>query len=78
MNLNYNFSMLERLEHEFRAKKHTHALKTILLLFVYSSFLSFIVSFQHIKSSKCTKLFSVISPIHLYYNHHIVEPLWHE
>jgi hypothetical protein len=57
MNLYYNIYVLEPLGHRLRAKMNTNALETMLILFVYSSFLSFVTSFKHIKLSKCTKLF---------------------
>jgi hypothetical protein len=43
--------------HELRIKMNTNALNIILLLLVYSSFLSFEAPLQHIKSSKYIKLF---------------------
>jgi hypothetical protein len=38
----------------------------------------FWTSFQHIKSPKNTKLFLIKSHIYLYYNYHVLKPLWHE
>jgi hypothetical protein len=75
MDLYYNIYVLEPLEYELCTTMNTNALKTILLMFVYSMFLSFVASFQHKKPPKCTKLFSMMSPIHLYRNHYVVEPL---
>jgi hypothetical protein len=43
---------------------------------VYSSFLSFVTSFQHVKSLKYTKLLWIMFLIHAHPNHYILEPLW--
>jgi hypothetical protein len=65
--LYYNLCVLELLGYEFRTKKNTNASKAICLLFVYSTFLSFLVPFQHKKLSKWTNLFWLMPPIILYY-----------
>jgi hypothetical protein len=57
MGLYHNIFMLEPLGRKLRTNMKTNALKIVLLMFVYSSFLSSVASFQHIKSPKCTKLF---------------------
>jgi hypothetical protein len=41
---------------------------------VYSSFLSFVASFQLINSPKYTMIFFMISSMGLYYNHNVSEP----
>jgi hypothetical protein len=63
MDLFYNFSVLDPLGHGLCTKVIRNALKTILLPFVYSYFISFAASFQHIKSTKYTMLFGMVSPI---------------
>jgi hypothetical protein len=55
--LYYNYCMLVPFGYKLRTNLSTNALKDVLLELVYSSFLSFISSFQDIKSQKCTKLF---------------------
>jgi hypothetical protein len=47
--------MLELLGHELPTNMIINALKTVFLLLVYSSFMSFMVSFHHIESPKCKK-----------------------
>jgi hypothetical protein len=54
LDLYNNISMHESLGHELHIKMHTNTFKTILLLFVYSSFLSFVTLFQQTKSLKST------------------------
>jgi hypothetical protein len=78
MDLYYNFFTLEPLRHELRTNMNTNTLKIILLLFVYSSFLSSVAAFQNVKSPKCTKIFWMMSPIYLKYNNYIFERLWNE
>jgi uncharacterized membrane protein YesL len=75
MDLYYNFLVLEPLEHGLHTMMNTNALKIILFCYFFSSFLSFIVSFQHIKSQKYIKLLLIMSPIYLYNNHFILGPL---
>jgi hypothetical protein len=53
----YNHCILKPLENELRVRINTNTLKTILLLLVYSYFLSLMASFQHIKSPKDAQLF---------------------
>jgi hypothetical protein len=43
--------------HELRTNIKMNALKTVLLMLVYSYFLSFMASIHHIKTSKYTNLF---------------------
>jgi hypothetical protein len=49
-----NISMHEPLGHELRKKMHTNTLEIVLLLFVYSSFLTFVALFQRTKLLKST------------------------
>jgi hypothetical protein len=77
INLYYNICVLEPLWHELGTKMNTNALKIILLLLVHSSFLLFVPSFQHKKSSKYTMLFKKMSVISLYYNQCVLKSLWH-
>jgi hypothetical protein len=58
------------------SSQYTNALKNVLLMLVYLSFLSLVTSFLHIKSLKCTKLFWMISYTHLYYNRCVFKLLW--
>jgi hypothetical protein len=57
VNLYNNISMHESLGHELRTKMHTNTIEIILLLFVYSSFHSFVALFHQSKSLKSTNLF---------------------
>jgi hypothetical protein len=61
MDLYYNFFVLDPLGDELRTKINTNTLKTILLLFVYSRFPSFVASFQYIKLPKYTNIFWMMS-----------------
>jgi hypothetical protein len=45
---------------------------------VYTSFVSFVVSFQYIKSSKYIEIFWMMSSMDLYYNISVLEPLWYK
>jgi hypothetical protein len=70
--------MLELLRHELCTNINSNELKTIIVMFVYWSFISFVASMQHEKSSKYIKLFWMMSPNHLHYNHDVLETLWHQ
>jgi hypothetical protein len=54
MGLYYNHCMLEPFGHELHTNMNTDELKTVHLQLLYSRFLSFIASFCHIKSPKCS------------------------
>jgi hypothetical protein len=41
---------------------------------VYSSFISFVASFQYMKLPKYTKMFWILSHTHLHYNHYDMKP----
>jgi hypothetical protein len=55
MGLYYNRRVIEPLGQQFHAKNEYTASKIVLFRLIYSSFVSFIVSFQQIKSSKHRK-----------------------
>jgi hypothetical protein len=57
MSLFNNICVLEPLGRELHTNMNTNALENILPLLLYSSFVSFVNSFQHIKSPKCINLF---------------------
>jgi hypothetical protein len=78
LDLYYNHCVVELLGHELHININSNVLRTMLVLFVYWSFLSFIVSFQHKKSSKYIKLFWMMSHNRLHYNHGVLESLWQE
>jgi transcription initiation factor IIE alpha subunit len=65
--------MLELLWHALRTKMNSNALKIILIVLVYSNFISFMASVQHIKLSKYTKYLWGMSSMGLYYNHCVLE-----
>jgi hypothetical protein len=69
------FACSGRYDKKLCTKMNTNALETILLKLVYSSFLSFVALFQHVKSLKCIKLFWMMSNINLYYTHYFLEAL---
>jgi hypothetical protein len=57
MCLYYNHCVLDQFRLELRTNMNTNAMKTVHLQLLNSTFQSFIASFGHIKSPKCTKLF---------------------
>jgi hypothetical protein len=57
VDLYHNLCLLEQLGHELRTNMKTNALKTVLIILIYSSFQSFVASSHHTKSPKGTKLF---------------------
>jgi hypothetical protein len=57
MGLYDNHCVFEPLGHELRTNMNSNVLKTVLLTLVYSCFLSFVASIQHITTPKCTDLF---------------------
>jgi hypothetical protein len=57
MGLYRNHCVLEPFGHELCTNMNTNALKNVHLELLYSSFQSFIASFHHIKSPKCSMIF---------------------
>jgi hypothetical protein len=77
IDLYYNLLVIEPLG-QIAHNDEYNCIKNYSFLLLFSSLLSFIASFQYIKSQKYTKLLWIMSHIHLYNNHFIIEPLWHE
>jgi hypothetical protein len=57
MGLYYYHCVLEQFGLELRTNMNTNALKIVHVQSLYSTYLSFMALFCHIKSPKCTKLF---------------------